>query len=52
MGAQGEDLYGAHLVRSLKENREKKITDLMVGRQVKLISAEVKVGDEKKYLPL
>ena len=49
LGIQGEDLYGAHLVRSLKENRE--ITDWM-DRQAKLIYAEVKVGDERINLPL
>ena len=37
LGAQGEDMYGALRVRSLKEKGEKKNTDLMVDRQVKLI---------------
>ena len=27
LGAQCEDMYGAHLIRSFKENGEKKITD-------------------------
>ena len=52
MGAQGEDMYGAHLTRALKENGEKKITDWMVDRQVKQIYVEEKFGDEKKNLPL
>ena len=34
------------------ENGENFFTDWMVDKQVKLINAEVKVGDEKKNLPL
>ena len=33
LGAQGEDIHGAHLIRSLKENREKKCTtECWIGR--------------------
>ena len=42
LGAQGKDMYGAHLIQTLIENRGKKCTDWMVDRQVKLIYVEVK----------
>ena len=51
LGDQGEAMDGAPLIPSLEENWEKKCTDWMVDRQVKLTYMEVKVGDVKKIIP-